>query len=339
MLTTFKEIQRRVQQRIQNDTTSTSDTINDLIPKLKVWINERYDRVLRAKPWECLKKSYSLQIVASQKSYALNRDIGIITSVFDKTNGRVIKRISLEEHIRNNASALDVADNVQTGDPTQYYHTGLNLVKNAIGSSAEKVSVVSTSASDVSPLVVHIKGLVSSIEVEEDVILTGTSSVDSSNTYDASQKLEVSLGTNDGTTPEAAGVITVSGKTSGTVFTKISEWEIATEYQWIDVVTTPKSSGTQPVWDIHYLRKHIPLKNNNDIPILDCSNELVTGAYADALREDGQEGEANTQEQLFAGYVEELWASQHNPYDIEQFIPYDRNAYITNDYGRTNYLD
>ena len=65
--TTFREILRRAGQRIQNLDTSTSND-NDLYPKLKVWSNERYKRLLRSKPWPQLNKIERsvLQIVASQ---------------------------------------------------------------------------------------------------------------------------------------------------------------------------------------------------------------------------------------------------------------------------------
>lgn len=334
MLTTFKEIQRRVQQRIQNDDTNTSDTYNDLIPKLKVWINERYERIYKSKPWNDLIATTTLTIVASQKPYALNRDIGEIIAVFDKTNGLPIQGISVAEHIRNRASSLDQTDNIQTGDPTTYYPIGIYTVKAQTGASAEKVDIVSSTSDDSSPLVVHIKGLSSSVEIEEDLGVNGTTTATSVNTYDANQKLEISLGTSDGTTPAPVGTITVDGNTSGNVLTKISKYELVTEYQWIEVSPKPKSSGTQPTWDIWYRKRFQPLVDDNDIPLLDCVNPVVYGAYADALREDGKENEAALAEQQFVAFVEELWASTQNPNAIEQFTPFNRDAALIDDFGR-----
>jgi len=341
MITTFKEIQRRVQQRIMNDDTSTSDTFNDILPKIKVWINERYDRLIKSKPWPERVKKTDLTIVASTVGYGLNRDIDIagIIAVFDVTNGLPIKRIRVGEHIRSHASALDQTDNVQTGDPTRFYPVGKYTVKAAIGTTAEKANCASLSASDVSPLVVHIKGLVSSVEMEEDVVLTGATAVDSTNTWDASQKLEVSIGTNDGTIPQLNGTVTVKGTTSGTVFTKISEFELVTEFDWIEVSPTPNSSGTMPTWNIWHRRKYQPLVNNNDIPMFDCTEALVQGAYSDALREDGQENESNYADQKYAGLVEELWANSQNPDEIEQFIPQKRDAMLIDDFGRSVYIE
>ena len=72
MFLTFREMQRRVGRRISNLDTSTTNA-NDLLPKIKDWINERYERIVRSFPWTEIEKKYTLQIVASQRSYALPR--------------------------------------------------------------------------------------------------------------------------------------------------------------------------------------------------------------------------------------------------------------------------
>lgn len=332
-LITYREMQRRVGRRIQNlDTSTTND--NDILPKIKDWLNERYTRVINAKPWSDLTRTTTLQIVLSQKEYSLPRNIGQIIKVFDKTNGRPINQIDIHRHIRNRAASLDQADNIQTGDPTSFYEVGKYTCGAETGSTAEKVSVVSSSSSDSSPKVLHIKGLVSAVEIEEDIVLTGTSSVDSSNTWDASQKLQVSIGTNDGTEPSLVGVVTVTGKTSSNAISKISPFEIATEYRWIEVSPTPDSDATQPVWDIWYRREIDPLKDDNDIPFIDCCDALVYGAYADALREDGQESKAETADNRWVALIEELWASRQNPDFVQGFQPRDVDNVLMDGYGR-----
>ena len=336
-LTTFKEMQRRVQQRILNDSTATSDTINDFIPKCKVWINERYERIVRSKPWEYLNKETELQIVASQEDYAMPRsyDAAGFVSAFDATNGIRITYTSAAENNRFSAVSHDVTDSTLTGNPLRFYNIGQHTTKTQTGSAAEKVGVTSTSSSDVSPLVVHIKGLSSSVEIEEDVILTGVTEAQTTNTYDADQKLEISLGTNDGTTPVPVGTITADGVTSSNVLTKISKFTLATTYQWIRVSPTPKSTGTQPLWKFWHRRKFEPLTDDNDIPIFDCVNAIIVGTYADALREDGQETVADTSEMRFVALVEELWDNTHNPDQIQQFIPQQSTGLYVDEYNRT----
>ena len=331
-LTTFKELQRQVQQKIQNSSTSVSDSFNDILPKIKNWINAAYERIMRSHPWAETVREYTLDIVASQAEYALDMDVQDIMSIFDSTNGSPITQTTLEDYIRTNSSTYDQAGNILTGDPTTFYEIGCYTTCAPIA-TAERVSVVSSSTSDITPLVVQIRGQISGIEVQEDVVVTGTTAASTVNTYDAG-KVSAHIGTNDGTTPNLHGVVTVSGFTSSTVFAKIAPRTLATEYKWIKVAPTPPSSGTMADWDVWYRRKHIPLVNNNDMPIIDCSLAIIQGAYSDALREDGQEQNAMTADQKFVEMVEELWASRVNPNIIEQMTPYTRDDYLTLDFNR-----
>jgi hypothetical protein len=331
-LTTFKELQRQVQQKIQNSSVSVSDSYNDILPKIKNWINAAYERIIRAKPWAELVRKYTLDIVNSQTEYALNMDVQDIMSVYDVTNGCPITQTTLEDYIRVNSSTFDQAGNILTGDPTQYYEIG-HYTTCAPIATAETVSIVSNSASDITPLVVQIRGNVSGVEVQEDVILTGTTAATSTNSYDAG-KISCHIGTNDGSIPNLHGVVTVSGYTSTTTFAKIAPRTLATEYKWIKVAPTPEATGTMPDWDIWYRRKAQDLVNNNDMPVIDCSLAIIQGAYADALREDGQEQNAVMADQKFVEMVEELWASRTNPNIIEQMTPYTRDDYLTLDFNR-----
>ena len=335
MITTRREIKRRVQQRILNDCDSTSDPVNDLFPKLDAWINERYERIWNAKPWTQKTDKRPLQIVASQKSYTFPRQVGDIIKVFDKTNGKPIKETSVHDHIRQHAGALDQASSVLTGDPVRFYPIGSFTCKAEL-SQAETITVVSTSASDVSPLIVRVVGEVSGTESPEDIVLTGATSASGSVTFDASQKLSISIGTNDGSVPQLNGVVTVTGTTSGDTFSVISSFELATVYKWIEVSPTPKATGTQPVWDVWYRRGFQPLINDNDVPLLDCTTALIQGVYSDALREDGQEVAADNADIKFGGLVEELWSNQNTGDLVEQFMPDNTENLVIDDYGRTS---
>jgi hypothetical protein len=333
MLITFKEMQRRVGRRIQNTATSVANA-NDILPKIKDFCNERYHRILRSHPWEECLGDTTVTLTASTRAYALDRDIDKIWTIFDQTNAVPIKIIGAQEYVRNYALDLDQTGNVVTSDPTKCYPVGKYTVKAAIAAVAERISIVSTSASDITPLCVRVKGLVSSVEASEDITLTGATPALSSNTYDASQKLSVVIGTTDGTEPAPVGEITISGNTSTTVFSKINRAEQATMYQWIEVSPLPKASGTQPTWRLFYGRRIQPLYNNNDIPLIDCCNEIVQGAFVDCLKEDGQDNLAAMEEQNWVGMVNELIATQDIPGRIEQFTPQDNELIATLDYGR-----
>ena len=334
MVIPFLEILRRAGARLSNTGTSTSNA-NDLYPKLKDWCNERYERVYETYPWRASLSDITLQIVASQKDYGLDRDIQKIWAVFDQTNGRIVTERDVQTHTRFFAEDLDTTGNVQVGDPRRYFFIGDFTVKNAIGSSAEKLDVVSSSTLDLTPNVVAITGLVSSVELTETIILTGTTTATSTNTFDASQKLRVVVGTNDETRKSVVGAITVDGNTSSDVFSKVSPKEHAPIYKWIRTSVTPKATGTQPVWLIWYSKRIQLLVDDNDIPIIDIANALVQGIYADGLREDGQEQEAQLAEQKFEGMVNEKRLADTGPNLLEQFVPQSADSGAITDFGRT----
>ena len=332
MLITFREIQRRVQARIQNTSTSTTND-NDLLPKIKDWVNERYDRIYRSFPFPGTTETYDLTLTASQVEYIFDRNVFKVWGIFDKTNGFPIKKDTIQNHILHHAIDLDVTNNILADDPTRWRPVGTFTVKAEIV-SAEKVTVVSTSASDISPNVVRVSGLVNGVILGENIVLTGTSSAASTNTYDANQKLKISIGTSDQTRKTVVGKITVTGQTSSTVYAQVSPQEFAHEYHWFRVSPTPKASGTQPTWEIWHSLPIEFLVNDNDIPIYDCCDELVQGTFADALREDGLEQEATIAEEKFVSMVKELQEKNVDLNEVQQFIPSNSNSIKMLDYYR-----
>ena len=324
-------MQRRIGEKIQN--TSTNTGVNDLLTKSKNWINERYHRIIRGFPFEENLGDQTMDIVASQRAYAMDASIDKIWVIFDQTNSMPINIKDVQSYVRNRAKDMDHEDNVQTGDPTMCYPIGTYYVKALTGgTTGEKITVVSSSnaSTEKTNQIVRVSGLVSGVIAQEDITLNGTTAVDSTNTYDDGERLTISIGTSDGTIKTVVGYVTVTGKTSTTVLTVISPFEIATQYRWYEVNPLPTDSATQPTWRLFYSRRLQPMINNNDIPILDCCNEIVQGAYVDALKEDGQDWE--TEEQNWVAQVQELYADQQIPGRIEQFQPESMEL----DYGRTS---
>lgn len=291
-------MQRKVLRRISNmDFTETED--NALLPKVKDWINERYKQIMRFRPWQEVLFSQTLEVKDGVTEYCLNRNTSIIWSVLDATNEQEIKEINVSEYTR------EYEDLAIT--PTKYYKIGTKSVEAKLA-QAEKVSVVSTSSLDVSPVVVRVVGLVSGVEIGEDIIVTGTTAAQSSNTYDTNQYLTISVGTNDGSETAQVGVITVTGVTSTTVISKIAPGEVSPEYEWIATLEEPSIDVD---WTIWANRKAKKLISDNDVPIIDCCDEIVYGTYADALREDGQEDAANMADMKFNQLTMSLWASKN----------------------------
>ena len=314
---TFKRIQVRAQAAVQNTSTSTSNA-NDLLPKVKDWGRTRYDRIMRGFPWDELNRSYNLSVTAGIRDYSLRYDLESVIKMWDTTNGNEITAVDIRDHVRFNAIFLEVSGNVQTGNPSQYIDIGSKSCS-ALLSTADQVQVLSSSASDVTPLQVRITGEVSGFLLSENLTLTGTSAVTSTNTFDSGSELIVSVGTSDGTLLDSVGVITVREQdTTSNILAKLSPTERAPYFKWIRLSTTPSAAVTVQVW---YKKRWMPLVHNNDVPLIPCANEIIEGIIADALWEDGQEGAAQAQESKFANSVKELWIARRPRNLIQQVVP------------------
>lgn len=328
---TFKRIQVRAMAMVQNTSTSTTNA-NDLLPKVKDWARTRYDRIMRSFPWTEILRSYNLSVTAGTRDYALRYDLEDIVKIWDTTHGNEITAYPIQDHVRFNAVTLEISGNVQTGNPDQYIEIGSKSVS-ALLSTADKVQVLSSSASDVTPMVIRITGEVSGIAVSESLTLTGTTAVDSSNTYDSGSELIVTAGTSDGTLVNLVGVVTVREKTTpANILAKLAPNERAPYYRWIRLSAMPSSAFTAQVW---YKKRWMPLVNDNDAPLVPCANELVEGIVADALWEDGQSNEAQAQETKFANSVKELWISRRQRNLITQIVPDGGEP----QFGLSRYLD
>jgi hypothetical protein len=329
---TFKRIQVRAMAMMQNTSTSTTNA-NDLLPKVKDWVRTRYDRILRSFPWGELNRSYSLPIVASTRDYALRYDLESVIKMWDTTHGKEITALDIRDHVRFNAIINEVTGNVQTGEADHYIDIGSKSCS-ALLSVADKIQVVSTSASDVSPMIIRVTGEVSGMPVSEDIVLTGVTAADSTNTFDLGAELTISAGTNDGSLQDLAGVVTVREKTTATnILAKLAATERAPSYKWIRLDLTPSAVATYQVW---YKKRWMPLVNDNDIPIIPCANEIVEGVIADALFEDGQVTGAQGQEAKFANSVKELWIARRPRNLITQIVPDNGEP---QSYGQRNLYD
>lgn len=324
---TYRRICVRAQAMVQNTSTSTSNA-NDLLPKVKDWCRTRYDRILRSFPWAELTRNYSLSVTASTRDYALRYDVESIIKIWDATNGKELIAMSVQDYARFVQPVYEVASATMSGQPDNYIEIGQKSVT-ALLSTADKVQVLSTSASDISPKVIRITGEVSGYPISENLTLTGTTAVDSTNTFDSGAELTITAGTSDGSLSDLAGVVTVREKTtSSNVLAKLSPEERAPLFSWIRLSPTPASALTAQVW---YKRKWRPLNNDNDAPIVPCANEIIEGVIADALWEDGQEGAAQAQETKFSNSVMELWNSRRSRNLIKQMTPDLTDSDITND--------
>ena len=316
---TFRDMQRQVQAKIQNTSTAVSQA-NDILPKIKDWINARYQRIYRSSFFPGSVDVYDQTLTASTVEFSFYRDIGNVISIFDKTNGKLIYEDTVQNHNRNNAINNDRTGNIVQDNPSRFRESGIYSVKIEVA-TAETIGVKSSSALDISPNVVRIEGMVGGALLGEDIVLTGTTIATSANTYDAGQKVAISAGTSDATRKTNVGFITATGTDSSSTYTVIEPSESAHMYRWFKVSPLTKATGTQPTWEITHRKSFRKLDNDNDIPIVDCSLEIIQGAYADALRDDGLEQEAVAADQMFAVLVNELKSSFKSNAMVDQFRP------------------
>lgn len=328
---TYKRIQVRAMAIVQNTSTSTSNA-NDLLPKVKDWCRTRYDRILRSFPWNELNRSYNLSVTAGTRDYALRYDLEQIIKMWDVTHGQEITAYDIRDHVRFNAINLEVSGSVQTGNPDQYIDIGSKSCS-ALMSIADQIQILSTSASDVSPAVIRVTGEVSGMPVSENITLTGTSPVNSTNTFDSGAELQITAGSSTAVLTDLVGVVTVREKTTtSNVLAKLAPNERAPYYKWIRYSVMPASAFTAQVW---YKKRWMPLTNDNDSPLIPCANEIIEGIVADCLLEDGQIQEAGLQEGKFAKSVTELWFARRPRNLITQIVPDDGEPQASN--GRNLY--
>lgn len=300
MILPYREMAKRVLEKVDLNADDNTTQLNKVLD----WINVRYDRIIRAYPWDNLIRSYNLTLTASQADYALKRDVDEIISIIDITNGRELSEISEQEYQEFIAHEQQVVGNVTTGDPQGYRRNGIFTCKELM-TAADKIQVISSDVNDLTPNAVRVCGEVSGIEVCENIVLSGTTAVDSTNTFDASSPLRISVLTTDGTDKSVAGTITVREKTdTSKVKAIIAPQDFATDYQWISFFPEPPTTSL-PTVDITYRRKVNRLTNVADIPIIDCSQELIQGAFSDLLKNDG-DPRASSEDAKFEIMVREL---------------------------------
>lgn len=314
MILPYREMAKRILEKVDLNATSNTTQLNKVLD----WINVRYDRILRIYPWDALIRQYTFALSASITDYALQRDVEEIIKIVDITNGRDLREISEGEYQEYIAPTEQVSGNETVGNPFGYRRSNILTCKELM-STGDTIDVLSSDVNDLTPNAVRICGLVSGVEVCENVTLTGTTAAVSTNTYDADSPLRISVSTTDGTDKSVVGNITVRETTdTSKVKSIIAPQDFSTEYQWISFFPQPPTTSL-PTVKVTYRRRINRLVNAMDIPIIDCCNEIMQGAYSDMLRNDG-DPRAQSEEAKFEIMVLELMKRyETNPNYVMQF--------------------
>lgn len=167
----------------------------------------------------------------------------------ERENDNVIQHCTLKEIKNDYPDPSDITEAV----PTHYAPIGISNVQ-AQPTAASKIAMVSTSASDTGTMSIY--GKVGGILKLETKALTGASSVDSANTYDADGLVYISSGT------ALVGVVTCTSNSAAVTNLTLQIGEKFKESYRCRMFPTPDDTYTVYFW---YYRMAKEISNNSDL--------------------------------------------------------------------------
>ena len=289
-----------LKENIGGEVQDTSTTFATIIGR---FINRRYFQILRATNWKNIKPDYSFATVSGTQNYALPDDFGKEIACTDVTNKLGLAKNDLEELYRLYPEALTAAGSAER------YAIYTDVVK-AQPTSASVLAIVSSSASDTA-ITVHIKGIANSVEVYESVTLTGTSAVNSANSYTSIKSISKSAA--------SVGYVTITSNSAAVTNALIPRETLETRYKLIRLHYVPSSVATI---SLPYIIKPMPLSQTYDYPLLDIGDLIELGSIADAWRYKRQSTKSQQYEILFQqGLQDYIFEMENEPNQITQFSP------------------
>jgi len=299
----FATLKNNVAQEIQ-------DTSSSMLSLIGTYINNRYFQILRAINWQNIRTDYQLTTTAGTQDYVLPDDFGKEIYVHDSTNNRELSRVELQDLVRNYPSGL-------TSTGTVYRYVIYDDTVQNQPASASTLSIVSSSASDTSQTVL-VRGISSNVEITEEVTLSGTTSVTTSNSFSRVKAISKSANT--------AGKVTITA--GSTTIAVLAPKVLESRYKKIKFHYVPNQALTI---SIPYIIKPLPMVEDEDYPIIDIADLIEMGAKADALRYKKQYTKAQVYEALFTkGLAEYIWDMENQPNRVPLFQPepYDRENLV-----------
>lgn len=299
----FSDLYTEVGQNIR-DTTTTSQTI------IKRYINEAYGEFLKRFNFDIFDYDYTINTVAGTKDYTLPSNFSKEKYVLDTTNSIYLNRTDLQEYTHDKPSLTSTQGNVND-------YVIINSPVNSQPTSASTLSFSSSSSSDTA-VQVFVRGLDSNdVEVSENVTLTGTSPVVTSNSYNSiiTVSKDVTVGTVTATSNSGAVTVAVMGPDEKEYKRKV-----------LRLFQTPTQTL---VLSILYIIKPMPLTNDDDSLVYDCSDFVIARATAKTWRYKRQFAKAAEFDVEAERYlIENIWNQENQPnQEHRMFItPYSRET-------------
>ena len=182
-------------------------------------------QVARTYPWRKLVKNYKKTLTVNTDTYSLPYDFDKFWSLKSKY-GELTELTPTDFHRR-----FPDRSNKKANDPGFFTVEELEGIQTQI-STAELVNVVSSAAGDTATVL--IRGEVGSYDDYEEITLNGTTAVSSTKTFTSINYIAKSAST--------TGIITVSGATSSTVFSKVPAEHLTAQYKRFILSDSPQEA-------------------------------------------------------------------------------------------------
>lgn len=292
---------------VGNNVQDTSTAMQSII---KNYINDTYFDLLRRTNYNDINDSYSFLTDGSQ-DYVLPSDFGKELYAYDSTNKIRLSPIDLQQLVLDFQEGLNVSGQVQ-----RYAIIKKQVRKQPTSSSV--LSVASSSASDTTQII-RVKGIDSNnIELNESITLTGTTPVNSINSY-----IEIRSITKSST---SLGRITITSNSGGATVAILSPADLAYSVMAIRLHYIP--SGTLTI-SLPYQRNPYPLVNDYDQPVINAADIIELGATQKSWMYKRQFSKAMEYKRLYEmGIMDLIWDIENQVGRPKSFhpLPYDRNS-------------
>jgi len=278
------------------DTSSTMSTI------IKAHCNKRYREIQKRLNHRAIDFNYSFALVAGTQDYILPSDFGKELYVYDSTNLRYLPFISMEE------LAEKYPDSLASQGTFDRYSIFQDVVR-AQPSAASTISFSSSSAGDTTQYM-RVRGTdANDVELEESVLLTGTTPAATTNSYKTIRMISKSGST--------TGRITGTSNSAAVTVCVLAPADL--DYKVLKLRTHYIPSNVATI-KLPYVIKPYPLSNDYDSPVFDCADGIELGAIADTWRYKRQFAKAHEFDGLFERWiVDTQWDEENQPNQTKTF--------------------
>lgn len=268
------------------DTTANTQTV------IKNYLNEAYNELCKEANVTNMNDSYSFSTVAGQKDYLMPDNFESSLYALDSTNNIKLKQVDIQEYQIESPTSVD-----QSGSVVSY----AILQRPYFTKPSSTLDIVSDSALDTSQTV-RVRGSNDGIVISEDVTLTGTTPVTTTNSFD--DIFSISSDT------ARAGIVTI---TSGAdTVAKIGP----TIKNYIAIIMRLFNIPTQVLTiKSPYFTTNLPLIDDNDVlGIVDGEDYVIQRASAKLWRRKRQNKKAQDFDvEAERALTRLLWSRENQP--------------------------